>query len=155
MQIKIISLQRHPQQEIEMLEREYLKRLSVMAKVEVVNIRPKTDARDKAKTLREEEKLIQKILAGDENLVVLDAAGKEMTTPDLSEFLDKHMKSGTKKLTFLIGGPQGLSPALVKRAGLCWALSKLTFPHRLVRLMIIEALYRAMDVVKGGNYHKE
>ena len=116
MRIKIISLQRHPQKEIEALEHEYLKRLSVMTKVEVVNIRPKADAADKDKTLREEEKLIQKTLDGDENLVVLNAAGKEMTTPDLSKFLDRHMKSGTKKLAFLIGGPQGISPVLLERA---------------------------------------
>jgi len=155
MRIKIISLQRHPQKEVEALEKEYLKRLNGMTKVEMINIRPKADAHDKEKTLREEEKLIQKALAGDENLVVLDVEGKELTSPDLSGFLDKNMKLGTKSLTFLIGGPQGLSPDLVKKAKLRWSLSKLTFPHRIVRLLIIEAIYRAMDILKGGNYHKE
>ena len=155
MRIKIISLQRHPQKEVEALEKEYLKRLNAMTKVELVNIRPKADAHDKEKTLREEEKLIQKALAGDENLVVLDVEGKELTSPDLSGFLEKNMKLGTKSLTFLIGGPQGLSPDLVKKAKLRWSLSKLTFPHRIVRLLIIEAIYRAMDILKGGNYHKE
>ena len=155
MRIKIISLQRHPQKEVEALENEYLKRLNAMTKVELINIRPKADAHDKEKTLREEEKLIQKALDGDENLVVLDVEGKELTSADLSVFLDKHMKSGTKALTFLIGGPQGLSPDLIKKAKLRWSLSKLTFPHRIVRLLIVEAIYRAMDILKGGNYHKE
>ncbi len=154
MKIKIISLQRHPQKEIEVLESEYLMRLKGMLPVEIVNIRPKSIAEEKEKTLKEEEKLIQKEISKDDHLAVLEAEGKELSTPDLSAFLDKHMRMGTKSLAFLIGGPQGISDAIMKKAILRWSLSKLTFPHRLVRLLIIEALYRSMDYLKGGPYHK-
>ena len=154
MKLKIISIQRHPQKEIQTLEEEYLKRLQAMIKVELVTIRPKTSADQKEKTLRDEEKLIQRELTNDENLVVLDPEGKEYTTPELSEILDKNMKVGTKSLAFLIGGPQGISSHLMAKAKIHWSLSKLTFPHRLVRLIVLEALYRGMDILKGGPYHK-
>lgn len=155
MKLKIISLQRHPQKEIGILEEAYLNRLRAVTKIEVVNIRPKAEASDKEKTLREEEKLIQKELGEDENLVVLAPEGKEFSTPELAQFLGKKMRQGTKSLVFLIGGPQGVSSKIMERAQLRWSLSRLTFPHRLARLVVIEALYRSMDLLKGGPYHKE
>lgn len=154
MHLKIISIQRHPQKEIQSLEENYLKRLLSMIQVDLITIRPKTTADEKEKTLREEEKLIQRELANDENLVALDSKGKEFSTPELSHLLDKNMKMGTKSLVFLIGGPQGISENLMAKAKVRWSLSKLTFPHRLVRLIILEALYRSMDLLKGGPYHK-
>ena len=155
MKIKIISVQRNPQKEIENLEGEFLKRLRSMTKLDLVTIRPKMDANDRDKTLREEEKLIQKELNNNETLVVLDDEGKEFSTPEFSHFLNDHMKKGTKSLAFLIGGPVGISDNLLKQAHFKWSLSRLTFPHRLVRLIVLEALYRGFDLLKGGPYHKE
>lgn len=155
MQVRIISVQRHPQKEVQKLEEEYLKRLAGCVNVQVVNLRPKTDAQDKEKTLREEEKLIQKELRDDEKMVVLDPRGREYATSELARFLAREMGMGTKNLVFLIGGPQGISSKILERAREKWSLSRLTFPHRLVRLLVLEALYRAFDLVRGGPYHKE
>lgn len=154
MLIKIVSVQRHPQKEILVLEQDYLKRLERLNKTKVITLRPKSDAEEKHMTVREEEKLIQKELADDDKLVVLEEQGREFSTKDLAQFLDHHRRSGTKSLTFLVGGPQGISEGLKSRAGFRWSLSKLTLPHRLVRLILLEALYRSFDVLGGGPYHK-
>jgi len=86
-------------------------------------------------------------------VVALDGNSKEMTTPDLAIFLNKRMVSGDKNLTFIIGGSYGLDTPVIERADLVWSLSKLTFPHQLVRLILSETLYRAISVIKNEPYH--
>ncbi|MBI4398661.1 MAG: 23S rRNA (pseudouridine(1915)-N(3))-methyltransferase RlmH [Candidatus Omnitrophica bacterium] len=154
MKLKIISLTRHPEKTVESLEQEYLKRLSAMTRVELVNLKPKVTSRDRGKLLIEEEKLIQKVLSPDDILVALDVQGKEFSTQELAAFLEKQSSLGAKSLTFLIGGAEGISPSLLERASYRWSLSRLTFPHRLVRLLLIETLYRSLDFSRLGPYHK-
>lgn len=93
--------------------------------------------------------------AGDGFLVALDENGKEFNTIELSEFIEKRMIAGDKKLIFVIGGAYGLGEDVLNRANLKWSLSKLTFPHQLVRLILSESVYRAISVLKGGPYHHE
>ena len=102
------------------------------------------------------EKEGESILKGIDNsdfVVMLDDKGKEMTTEELAGFIEKRMIAGDKRIVFIIGGAYGFSEDVYKRANLKWSLSKLTFPHQLVRLILSESIYRAISVIKNEPYH--
>jgi 23S rRNA (pseudouridine1915-N3)-methyltransferase len=99
----------------------------------------------------------QRLLAAlgkDEYVVALDERGKEMTTQALAAWLADRMQDG-RDVALLIGGPDGFAPEVLERAHFKWALSKLTFPHALVRVVLAEQLYRAHTVLSNHPYHRE
>jgi len=96
---------------------------------------------------------ILKTLDKEDFVVILDDKGKELNTVELSEFIEKRMSASDKRIVFVIGGAYGFSESIYKRANFKWSLSKLTFPHQLVRLILTEALYRAISVIKKEPYH--
>ncbi len=87
------------------------------------------------------------------HVILLDERGVPSSTPQLAETIEMLQNRGTKSVTFIIGGAHGVNGAVRKRADLVWKLSDLIFPHELVRLILIEQLYRAYDLNHGGNYH--
>jgi len=91
---------------------------------------------------------------GDDYVVALDEHGKSKTTLELARWLGERLRDG-QNLSFLIGGPDGLGPDVLKRAGWKWSLSALTFPHAMVRVMLAEQLYRAHSVLHNHPYHRE
>jgi len=102
---------------------------------------------------KQEGKMILEWLDKDTTLVALDEYGKEMDSEGLAAFLIKRGNMSTRKLVFLIGGAFGLDDAVLKRADLKWSLSRLTFPHQLVRLILSEQVYRAFTIIKNEKYH--
>jgi 23S rRNA (pseudouridine1915-N3)-methyltransferase len=105
------------------------------------------------KTKAEEERgLLQR--AGDDYLVALDERGKSLTTLQLAGWLSERQQDG-RNLAFVIGGPDGLGPAILDKAALRWSLSALTFPHAMVRVILAEQLYRAQSVLQNHPYHRE
>jgi 23S rRNA (pseudouridine1915-N3)-methyltransferase len=86
-------------------------------------------------------------------VILLDETGSLITSPELSERLEKLQNSAAKELTVVIGGAFGVNDAVKQRADFIWSLSPLVFPHQLVRLIVIEQLYRAFDLLSGGKYH--
>jgi 23S rRNA (pseudouridine1915-N3)-methyltransferase len=100
-----------------------------------------------------EGEAILKTLDGGDFVVALDDKGKEMTTEELAGFIEKRMNASDKRIVFIIGGAYGFSESVYKRVNFKWSLSKLTFPHQLVRLILSEALYRAISVIKKEPYH--
>ncbi len=100
----------------------------------------------------EEKRLLERI--GDEYLVALDEHGKSLTTLQLAKWLSERQQDG-RNLTFVIGGPDGLGPAILVKAALRWSLSGLTFPHAMVRVILAEQLYRAHSVLQNHPYHRE
>jgi len=86
-------------------------------------------------------------------IVALQVEGRALTTADLAQWLERRALT-TSELAFCIGGPDGLDPALDERAVLRWSLSKLTLPHALVRVIVAEALYRAVTVIRRHPYHR-
>ena len=86
-------------------------------------------------------------------VVALEVTGRAMATPALAEWLAARMGGG-KDLALLVGGPDGLDPALSKAADFRWSLSPLTFPHALVRVLVVEQLYRAHSLLQGHPYHR-
>jgi 23S rRNA (pseudouridine1915-N3)-methyltransferase len=105
------------------------------------------------KTKAEEEKrFLDRV--GDDYVVALDEHGKTRTTLELARWLGERLQDG-RNLSFLIGGPDGLGPGVLERAGWKWSLSALTFPHAMVRVMLAEQLYRAHSVLHNHPYHRE
>jgi 23S rRNA (pseudouridine1915-N3)-methyltransferase len=102
--------------------------------------------------LDEQQRLLDR--AGDDYLVALDEHGKSLTTVQLAKWLAQRQQDG-RNLTFVIGGPDGLGPELLKAANLRWSLSQLTFPHAMVRVILAEQLYRAQSVLQNHPYHRE
>ncbi|MFO7710706.1 MAG: 23S rRNA (pseudouridine(1915)-N(3))-methyltransferase RlmH [Candidatus Woesearchaeota archaeon] len=120
---------------------EYEKRISRFMKLDVVEIKegdPKTEAERTLKSI------------GDETVVLVDVAGKEYTSEGFAEFI----KNLDQKTTFVIGGAYGFHESLLERADYRVSLSKMTFPHQLVRLLFMEQLYRAFTINKNMPYHK-
>jgi len=85
---------------------------------------------------------------------VLDERGRELSSDELAQSLRAAMNSGEQGIAFLVGGADGLPAPLVKRADFRWSLGRLTLPHRLARLILLEQLYRAVSIVRGEPYHR-
>jgi len=100
----------------------------------------------------EEKRILERV--GDDYLVALDEHGKSLTTVELSKWLAQRQQDG-RNLSFVIGGPDGHGPEVLKKAQLRWSLSALTFPHAMVRVILAEQLYRAHSVLQNHPYHRE
>ncbi|SKA10813.1 23S rRNA (pseudouridine(1915)-N(3))-methyltransferase RlmH [Sediminibacterium ginsengisoli] len=97
--------------------------------------------------------LILQQLQKDDYLVLLDERGKQFSSPELAEFIQQRANESTRRIVFLIGGAFGVDDAVAARADTKWSLSKLVFPHMLVRLILAEQLYRACTILKNEKYH--
>ncbi len=100
-----------------------------------------------------EGKMLLEKIEKEDWLIALDEYGKEMGSIDLSEYIIRQGNMGVKKIIFLIGGAFGLDELVLQRANYKWSLSKLTFPHQLVRLILAEQVYRAYTIIKNEKYH--
>ncbi len=124
---------------------EYQKRLSKKISLEW--------ALPKAGDKNTEAATILKLIKKDDYVVLLDERGKDINTPSFAKLLDTHLQSGTKRLVFIIGGAFGVGDEVVTRANLTLKLSSLVFSHMLVRLILVEQLYRASSLLEGSAYH--
>jgi 23S rRNA (pseudouridine1915-N3)-methyltransferase len=102
---------------------------------------------------KKESEIILDVLTKDDWLIALDERGKQMTSDGLAQLLQARANESAKNLVFLIGGIHGIDEAVLKRADLRWSLSLLTFPHQLVRLVLVEQLYRACSILRNEKYH--
>lgn len=108
---------------------------------------------DVSKARLQESERIRAKLKGDEYLVALEVKGKTWSTPQLASEAGEWRMLG-KDVVLLVGGPDGLDPALSAQADKTWSLSPLTLPHPLVRIMLAEQLYRAWTLLVGHPYHR-
>lgn len=104
---------------------------------------------------QKEGELVLKALQPSDRLILLDENGKEYSSLQFSAFLQQQMNSGIKNLVLVVGGPYGFSEELYKRANGKIALSKMTFSHQMVRLFLVEQVYRAMTILKNEPYHHQ
>lgn len=100
----------------------------------------------------EAETLLQQ-LTKDDYLILLDERGKQVSSPELAQLLQQRANESHKKIVFLIGGAFGVDDTVTKRANYTWSLSKLVFPHMLVRLILAEQVYRACSILRNEKYH--
>ncbi len=92
-------------------------------------------------------------LQKDDVLIALDENGKQWSSVDLAFFIQQRADAGTKNLIFLIGGAYGLHENILNKCFINWSLSKLVFPHQLVRLILAEQIYRACTIIRNEKYH--
>lgn len=103
---------------------------------------------------KEGDKIVQ-ILKKEDYVVLLDERGKEIKSENLAELIENRMVDSVKRMVFIIGGAYGVSDQVHTRANYTWKLSSLVFPHKLVRLILVEQLYRSMTILRGEQYHHE
>lgn len=146
MRVRILAVGTRMPEWVSTAYEEYTRRLRSAMRIDLEEIpvgRAKGD---------EEKRLLDRI--GDDYLVALDERGKSLTTLQLAKWLGERQQDG-RNLTFVIGGPDGLGPGILVKAGLRWSLSALTFPHAMVRVILAEQLYRAHSVLQNHPYHRE
>ncbi len=132
---------------------EYTKRISAFDNfnlVEVKEVNTKTPLENMA---LEGDNILNKI-ADDEYVITLEIEGKMFDSPAFAEFIDNKKTYGTSKITFVIGGSNGLSSRVKKRSNFALSFSNFTFPHQLMRLIFVEQLYRAYTIINNQEYHK-
>ena len=138
---------------------EYLKRLSAYVKISVTEIRAAelpsapNDAQISAALEKEGAEILKKIPAG-AKAVALCVEGKLYASEDLADLLQNAALTGASHVVFIIGGSYGLSDAVKRRADVKLSMSRMTFPHRLARVMLLEQIYRACKINAGESYHK-
>jgi 23S rRNA (pseudouridine1915-N3)-methyltransferase len=130
---------------------EYRKRLSPLAMFDIEEFKASKENRPERQVRDESIRLLESF-GGEDVLVVLDERGKDMTTEEFSAFLGQHRDRGLS-LSFVIGGAYGVDDIVRSRADKLLRLSAMTLPHELCRLVFLESLYRALDLLKGGKYH--
>ncbi len=156
MTIKLLAIGKTDNKNLQALIAEYEKRLGHYIKFnldiipDIKNVKNLSEAQQKEK----EGELILKKLSPTDVLVLLDENGKQFTSVDFSDYLQKKMNAGIKQLVFVIGGPYGFSDAIYATAKGKISLSKMTFSHQMVRLFVVEQIYRASEIRRGSKYHK-
>lgn len=134
---------------------DYLKRFPPSCRLELIEIPAEkrfNDSREKRLIDLEGKKLLAALKPGN-RIIALDVNGKMWSTEQLANNINHWQISG-QPIDMLIGGPDGLSDECIKKAELKWSLSPLTFPHPLVRIVVIEQLYRAVSILQNHPYHR-
>lgn len=102
---------------------------------------------------KSEAGILLNALQNDDVLIALDEKGNQWTSEQLSDFIQQCANESSRNIIFLIGGAFGLHQSILKRADFTWSLSKLVFPHQLVRLILAEQIYRACTILRNEKYH--
>lgn len=138
---------------LEELAAEYAKRVSRHVPLAEVRIRPAAGRQgDAPRALAEEAAAVRKHLRPGDTVVVLDERGRERTTEEMAGWLSERRRMG--RTVFVIGSDLGIDLSLKNEANALFALSRLTLPHGLARVLLLEQLYRACDLLAGGQYHR-
>ncbi|MCD5407142.1 MAG: 23S rRNA (pseudouridine(1915)-N(3))-methyltransferase RlmH [Desulfotomaculum sp.] len=159
MQITIIAAGKLKENYLRQGVQEYLKRLQPFAKLKIIEVADEFHSEKlsdiAAEQVRQREaKRISKHLKPDAFLIALDITGKMYNSEEMADYFQKLMLTGKSNITLLIGGSLGISSELLRRSQLRISFSKLTFPHQLMRLILLEQIYRVFKIFKGEPYHK-
>jgi 23S rRNA (pseudouridine1915-N3)-methyltransferase len=131
-----------------------IKKYSVFEIITIPDLKNTKNMSVQEQKQKEGKKIIQS-LSTDDYVILLDENGKELRTTAFSSLMEKIFMFPKKRIVFVIGGPWGFSDEVYNRADLMMSLSKMTFPHQLVRLLFLEQLYRVFTIIKGEPYHHE
>jgi len=157
MKIKLIAIGKTDDKNLQALMDVYQNRLKhyINFQLEIIPDIKNAKNLSQAQQKEKEGELILKKINSTDQLVLLDENGKEFRSIEFSKYLQKKMLSGIKQLVFVIGGPYGFSDAVYKKATGKISLSKMTFSHQMIRLFVIEQLYRGFTILKNEPYHNE
>lgn len=163
MHITIVAVGRLKESYLVAAVAEYLKRLTLYARMEIREVKDEpcpdqgSPADREAAKAREAERIqnaLQQSAGAASYRIVLDVAGQEMTSEGFARHLQQLGLEGKSDLAFIIGGAAGLAPGILQGADLRLSFSRMTFPHQLMRVILLEQIYRAFKIIKGEPYHR-
>ncbi len=136
------------------LVEEFTQRLERFVRCEVT-VLESSRANGAAEGIEDESRRILSALRKDATTILLDVEGREWSSTALAAEVEKWQNAGTKEVAFIIGGHNGVSSEVGRRANLRWSLSRLTLTHEMARVLLVEQLYRAYTIIHGWPYHKQ
>ena len=157
MKIKLLAIGKTDDKNLQLLIKKYESRLKHYVKFELEIIPDLKNAKNLSETEqkeREGELILGKIRATDQ-LVLLDDKGESYSSIGFSKFMQKKMNSGIRQLVLVIGGPYGFSEAVYQKSQGKLSFSKMTFSHQMIRLFVVEQIYRAFTILRNEPYHHE
>lgn len=159
MNITIISVGKLKEKYLKMGIDEYVKRLRTLANLKLIEVADEkapenlSQAEMEAIKVKEGERILAKIPT-DTYVITLEIKGKQLPSEQLASQLDQLATHGKSKIAFVIGGSLGLSETVMKRSNFALSFSKMTLPHQLMRLVLLEQVYRAFKIIRREPYHK-
>jgi 23S rRNA (pseudouridine1915-N3)-methyltransferase len=159
MNIKIIAIGKIKEQYLKIAVEDYAKRISKYAKLEItelpdIEIPDKSNEKLDAKVVSQEGEQILKYIKDQDFVISLEIIGNFFSSPDFANFLENQVLTGKSNFVFVIGGSLGLSDAVKKRSNFALSFSKMTFPHQLFRVVLLEQIYRCFKINANEIYHK-
>ena len=159
LQFKIIAVGKIKEQYLQAGIKEYTKRLISYVRLNIIEVDDepcpeKASLAEEERIKQKEGKRILKAISDPEFVILLDIKGKGLSSADLAALFEERALLGQSNITFVIGGSLGISEEVRSRANLKWSFSKLTFTHQMIRLVLLEQVYRACKINKGEPYHK-
>lgn len=157
MNIKLLAIGKTDNKNLQVLIDEYIKRLGFYIKFDLEIIPDIKNAKNlsEVQQKQKEGELILAKLSATDHLILLDENGKSFSSVGFADELQKKMNSGIKTLVFVIGGPYGFSDGVYQKAQGKISLSKMTFSHQMVRLFVIEQIYRGFTILRNEPYHHQ
>ncbi|MCI6121817.1 23S rRNA (pseudouridine(1915)-N(3))-methyltransferase RlmH [Lachnospiraceae bacterium HCP28S3_F9] len=138
---------------------EYSKRLSRYCKLEIIEVTDEKTPDHASESVEDairskEAERIQKYIKEDAYIITLEIGGKQLTSEELAEKIDKLGIQGVSHIIFIIGGSIGLGREVLSKSDYALSFSKMTFPHQLMRVILLEQIYRSYRIINGEPYHK-
>ena len=160
MLLRIISVGRLREKYWQDSVADYMRRLRPYARLETIEV-PEARVSDGATTAegakamaQEGEAILEKIKKREGPVIVLDRQGQALDSIELAAWLEGQLLQGNSDLAWVIGGPLGIAPSVLERADLVLSFSRMTFPHQMMRLILLEQIYRSFRIMRNEPYHK-
>ncbi len=159
MKITIITVGKIKEQYLRDAIHEYVKRLSRYCRLEIIEVMDEktpdnaSDVVEDAIRAKEAERIL-KYVREDAYVITLEIKGKQLTSEELAEKINRLGVQGTSHIIFIIGGSIGLGEEVLKKSDFALSFSKMTFPHQLMRVILLEQVYRSYRIISGEPYHK-
>ena len=160
MKIRIIAVGRLRERHWQDAAADYARRIRPYARLEVeevaeARLKDGASQAEEKKAMQEEGRAILEKLAGHEGMVVaLDREGRSLGSLQMAAWMEKMILEGRADVVYVIGGPLGLAPEVLERAGCRLSFSKMTFPHQMMRVILLEQIYRGMRIIRKEPYHR-
>ena len=156
MRLKICWIGKTRNAQIAALLEEYLGRVRHLVPCEIAEARDLARGSDLQGDERRaaEAKQLLKLAEGSNRIVVLDERGRQFSSPEFARWFEAEQDHGTREVAFVIGGPEGIAPAVAERAHLSLSLGRMTWTHEICRMLLLEQIYRAFGILKHLPYHK-
>ena len=153
MKIKVITVGKIKENYFTDAILEYTKRLSTMCDLNLIEVK-EVNFDDINRNINDEGKNILDKVDNNDYLITLEIKGKELESTELAAFIENHYTFDSRVLTFVIGGSNGLSEEVIKRSNMHLSFGRFTYPHQLMRVILLEQIYRSMMIINNKAYHK-